>query len=153
AGLLGGSRILYAIGERSELPGLISRTHPKFKTPHVSILINVAVILVLTIQSSFLSALAIATITRLLVYATTCLALPVFRHRENVPPARFRVPLGILAAILSLVLIVWLLINVDFATDGIRIVIVAAVGLILYGAVKLFSREAPSSSPKESDDL
>jgi APA family basic amino acid/polyamine antiporter len=147
ASLLGGSRILYAMGERSELPSLISIIHPKFKTPYISILINVAVILVLTIQSSFLSALAIATITRLIVYATTCLSLPVFRYRSGIPAPHFRVPLGMLAAILSLVLIVWLLVNVDFATDGIRILIVAAVGLIMYGGVKLFGkRTAPSPS-------
>ena len=149
ASLIAGSRILYAMGEQAELPSLISRTHPRFKTPHISILINVVVILVLTIQSSFLSALAIATITRLLVYATTCLSLPVLRNREDIPPPRFRAPLGILAAILSLVLIIWLLVNVDFATDGIRIVIVAAVGLILYGAVKLFGKDAPRAPSQQ----
>ncbi len=57
---------------------------------------------------------AIAVITRLLVYATTCIALPVFRWRQSAPKAEFTAPFGIAAAVISLVLIVWLLMQVKF---------------------------------------
>ncbi len=131
-GLLGSTRLLFAMSENGDLPSTLSRTHESFKTPWVSILLTSVVILILTIFSTFLTALAIATITRLLVYATTCLALPVFRRRGDAPEARFSAPFGVLAAILSIGLIVWLLTRVDFAKEGIPILIAIVIGLIIY---------------------
>jgi len=131
-GLLGGSRILYAMGERRELPSVIAKTHERLKTPYISVLLNAVVILVLTLQSSFLSALAVATITRLLIYATTCISLPIFRARKDAPRAGFLNPLGIVPASLSLALIVWLLANVDFSKEGLPIIVLAVIGLVIY---------------------
>lgn len=131
-GLLGSTRLLFAMSENGDLPSTLSRTHESFKTPWVSILLTSVVILFLTIFSTFLTALAIATITRLLVYATTCLALPFFRRRGDAPEARFSAPFGVLAAILSIGLIVWLLTRVDFAKEGIPILIAIVIGLIIY---------------------
>lgn len=140
SGFLASSRIPFAMAEREELPKVLARTHDKYKTPFVSIIVTGVVIFALTIFTSFLSAVTIATTTRLLVYATTCLALPVFRQRSDVPPARFRAPLGILAAVLSIGLIVWLLTNVDFAKEGRAIFIAMVSGLVIYLGYRLASR-------------
>jgi amino acid transporter len=137
-GFLAASRIPFAMSEQRELPGLIGATHEKFKTPYVSLLITAAAMLVLTVQSSFISALTIATITRLIVYATTCASLPVFRRQSNAPEAKFIVPFGIAAAILSLLLTVWLLTNVDFKKEGLAILAAALVGLLIYFAYRFF---------------
>lgn len=139
-GVLSATRLLFGMSEQRVLPPILARTHRRFKTPYVSILLTAVVIFVLTVQSSFVTALTIATITRLIVYATTCLALPVFRRRSDLPAAPFHAPLGILAAVLSLALIVWLLTNVDFAKEGLAILIAAGVGLLLYAVSKFFSR-------------
>jgi APA family basic amino acid/polyamine antiporter len=141
-GLLGGSRIVYAMGEHGEIPKVVSRTHDKFKTPYISILLNALIIFVLTIQSSFLSALAIATITRLMIYASTCGSLIVFRKKLDAPSAKFLAPLGVTAAVLSIALIVWLLTNVDFTKEGLPIIIVAAVGLVLYFLYRISGRKS-----------
>jgi basic amino acid/polyamine antiporter, APA family len=140
-GVLSATRLLFGMSEQKELPAVLAKTHEKFKTPYVSILITGIVILVLAIQSSFVTALTIATITRLLVYATTCLALPVLRRRNDLPAAPFSAPLGVLAAILSLALIVWLLTNVDFAKEGLAILIAAGAGLVLYAISKLVANK------------
>lgn len=140
-GVLSATRLLFGMSEQKELPAVLAKTHARFKTPYISILITAVVILVLTIQSSFITALTIATITRLLVYATTCLALPVLRKRSDLPTAPFSAPLGVLAAVLSLVLIVWLLTNVDFAKEGVAILIAAAAGLLLYAISKFWSNK------------
>lgn len=131
-GFLATSRIPFAMAEQKELPQILARTHAKFKTPHISILLTSLVILVFTLQTSFYSALTIATITRLLVYATTCAALPVFRKKQNVPEAKFVAPFGIVASILSLLLIVWLLTRVDYSKEGLAIIILAVVGFVIY---------------------
>lgn len=133
-GFLAASRIPFAIAEQKELPQILAKSHPKYKTPYVSLLLTAVVILVFTIQTSFYTALTIAVITRLLVYAATCAALPIFRRREDAPKAEFIAPFGIVASILSLLLIVWLLTNVDYKKEGLTLIIVAAFGLVVYFA-------------------
>ncbi len=148
-GFLATTRIPFAMSEQKELPEFIGKTHQTFKTPFVSILITAIVILIWTIQSTFFSAVAIATITRLMVYATTCAALPVFRFRENAPKAEFTAPFGIIAAVLSLGLIVWLLTQVDFTKEGLPILIAIGIGLILYFSYRLFGKRSDKqTSPK-----
>jgi APA family basic amino acid/polyamine antiporter len=139
-GVMSSTRVLFAMSEQRELPAVIGRTHKRFKTPFVSIILTGIVILILAIQSTFITAVAIATITRLLVYATTCLALPVFRRRKDIPEAKFTAPFGIVACVLSLGLIVWLLTRVDFAKEGIAIVIAATAGLIIFSVYRMFSK-------------
>jgi amino acid transporter len=139
-GFLAASRIPFAMAEQKDLPQILAKTHKKFKTPFVSLLLTAVIILVFTLQTSFYSALAIATITRLIVYATTCASLPVFRRRSDVPKAEFLAPFGTLASIFSLILIVWLLTNVDFRKEGLPILIAAAVGLVLYFGYRFFRK-------------
>ena len=142
-GLIGGSRIVFAMGEHREMPGFLAKTHEKFRTPYVAILLNAVIILVLTIQSSFLSALAIATITRLVIYATTCLAMIVFRNRKDAPPAKYFAPFGIAAAAVSIALVIWLVTNVDFTKEGLPIIAAAVAGLVLYYLFRAF-RKSPA---------
>lgn len=114
-GFLTASRMPFAMAEQKELPEVLGKTHKRFKTPYISLLATALVMLIWTLQSTFLSALTIATITRLLVYATTCASLPVFRRRNDVPEAQFMAPFGVVASVLSLGLIVWLLCQVKSA--------------------------------------
>ena len=146
-GFLSSSRIPFAMAEQNELPPAFSRTHKKYRTPYIAILLTGVMVLVLTIFTTFLTAVTIAAITRLLVYATTCLALPVFRQRSDIPPARFTAPLGILASVLSLGLIGWLLTNVDFKKEGLPITIAAAFGMVVYFAYRFLRKNtaAPQS--------
>ncbi len=130
-GFLATTRIPFAMSEQKELPAFFGKTHDKFKTPYISILITAVVILVWTLQSTFFSAVVIATITRLIVYATTCASLPVFRFRESSAKAEFIAPLGIMLAVLSLALIGWLLTQVDFAKEGFTILIAIEIGLFI----------------------
>ena len=136
--LLGTSRILFALGEERDLPGLLAATHKKYRTPHVSLLISAFVILLLTVWTSFLSALALATITRLIVYFTTCASLPAFRYRGTQGPAPFVAPMGLFASVVSLGLIIWLLTRVDYYREGLPVVVAAGFGLVLYLAAAQF---------------
>lgn len=139
-GFLTASRMPFAMAEQGELPQMLAKTHEKFKTPSVALILTALIMFIFTIQTSFIAALTISTITRLIVYAATCAALPVFRRRQNAPKAEFIAPAGIVASILSLILIAWLLANVDFRKEGLAILIVALVGLVLYFANLFFSK-------------
>ncbi|CAN5197371.1 APC family permease [soil metagenome] len=144
-GFLTASRIPFAMAEHNELPKVLAKTHAKFKTPFVSLFLTSIVIFIFTLQTSFVAALTISVITRLIVYATTCASLPVFRRRENAPKAEFVAPFGIAASVLSLILIIWLLTKVDFAKEGLAILIVAAIGLVIYFVVGFISKKSKPS--------
>ncbi len=134
--LLSGSRVPFAMGEQKELPGFMARVHPRFLTPYVSILITASLMLVLTLKSSFLAALTISAIARLLTYAATCASLPLFRRRPDTPPPMFKLRGGTLVAIVCLLLAAWLLSNVSLAeaqTAGIA----AAAGLVVFFLYRL----------------
>jgi len=137
--LLSGSRLPFAMAEQKQLPAFVGSIHTKFFTPYVSILITAGLMLFLTLKSSFVAALTISTIARLVTYGTTCLALPVFRARRDAPAAMFRLPGGTVVAILSLLLIVWLLLNATL-NEVRATAIAAAVGLLIYLAYWLYKR-------------
>jgi amino acid transporter len=152
-GFLTASRMPFAMAEQKELPQILGVTHKRFKTPFVSVLVTAGVTLIFAVQSSFISALTISTITRLLVYAATCASLPVFRARKDAPPAAFRAPGGIAAAILSLVLTAWLLTNVDFRKEGVMVLVLGAAGLVLYFAYRFFGKPDEKVRSNEGDEL
>ncbi len=141
-GFLTASRIPFAMAEHNELPPILAKTHDNFKTPYISLILTATVIFIFTVSTSFVAAVTISVITRLIVYATTCAALPVFRRRENVPKAEFIVPFGGVVSVLSLILIVWLLIQVDFRKEGLAILTVAGIGLVIYFISKIFCKNA-----------
>jgi amino acid transporter len=136
--LLSGSRLPFAMAEQKQLPAFVGRVHRRFFTPYVAILITAAVMLFLTLKSSFLAALTISVIARLITYGATCLALPVFRARRIAPAALFRLPFGTVIAVLALVLIVWLLLHASL-TEAKQAAIAAAFGLLIYLCYWLFS--------------
>ena len=137
--LLSGSRLPFAMAEQKQLPSFVGRIHMKFFTPYVSILITAGLMLVLTLKSSFVAALTISTIARLVTYGATCLALPVFRARREAPGAMFHLPGGTVVAVLSLLLIVWLLLNAT-VQEAKAAAIAGAVGLAIYFAYWLARR-------------
>ncbi|HEX7294482.1 MAG TPA: amino acid permease [Pyrinomonadaceae bacterium] len=137
--LLGGSRLPFAMAEQNHLPAFLGAVHKRFATPYISILLTSAVMLVLTLQTSFLAALTVSTLARLVTYGATCAALPVYRRRQDAPPAAFRIPGGPLIAVLSLGLVVWLLANSSLQ-EAKAAVIAAGAGLLIFLIYRLYSR-------------
>ena len=109
--VLSASRVPFAIAERKQLPSAFARLHPRFFTPHISIVVTTVLMLVLTLKSSFVAALTISTIARLVAYAVTCAALPVLRRTRETPGALFRLPGGPVIAVAALLLAAWLLVS------------------------------------------
>lgn len=139
--LLSGSRLPFAMSEQHQLPKLIGSIHKRFFTPYVAILITAALMLFLTLNSSFVEALTISTLARLVTYGATCLALPLFRRRRDTPPPAFRLPGGTVIAIVSLLLIVWLLAHSTF-NEAKATAAAAAVGLLIYFSYWIYSRSS-----------
>ena len=141
--MLSGSRLPFAMAEQKQLPAFIGSVHRSFFTPYVAILITAGLMLFLTLKSSFVAALTISTIARLITYGATCLALPLFRHRKDIPPAAFHLPLGTIVALLSLGLIVWLLLH-STLKEAIAAAWAGGVGLLIYLVYWIYSRSRSS---------
>lgn len=128
--MLATPRLPFALAEQGQLPRWLTKTHPRFKTPHLSIIISAAAMLAFTLSGTFIYALTISTISRLFIYAATCVAMIVLRFRSN-KPAAFTLPGGIALALASLTLIAWLLSNVQ-PSDARDVGIAVGVGLALW---------------------
>jgi len=129
--MLSGPRVLFGMAERGQLPQLLAATHRRFRTPHIAILISAAVILVFTIQGTFMSALTISTVIRLVAYIATCVSLPVLRFRNDVPLPRFSAPAGVAVAVAATTLSVWLLSN-SLSNDAGEAGLAAALGIPIF---------------------
>ncbi len=139
--VLSGSRIPFAMAEQRQLPAFIGAIHRRFATPYVAIIITALVMLVLTLNSSFVAALTISAIARLVTYGATCLSLPIFRGRADAPPAKFRLAGGTVIAILALLLAAWLLANSTWQ-EARAAAISAAVGFLIYVAYWIYSHRS-----------
>jgi amino acid transporter len=129
--VLSASRVPFAIAEQKQLPSIFARVHGRFFTPHISIVVTTVLMLALTLKSSFVAALTISTIARLVAYGVTCAALPVLRRQRGAPPAQFKLHGGPVIAIAALILAVWLLLN-STLYEAIATTIAAAVGMLIY---------------------
>jgi amino acid transporter len=141
--LLVGARLPYAMAERGELPRFFTTVHSRFRTPHVALYVTSAIVLVLTLTGTFVYAVTVSVIARLLSYSATCAALPVLRRKPGAPPAAFTAPAGVAAAIASLLLAGWLLSNITGpqARDA---GVAALLGLAIYFARRLRTRSKAS---------
>ena len=136
--MLAGSRVPFAMAEQKQLPSLVRKVHSRFSTPYVAILITTAVMLVLTLKSSFLQAVTVSTIARLVTYGSTCLALLVLRRNRTLSSPTFRLPAGPVIAGLSLLMIVWLLAH-STLREAIVAILAAAIGMLIYLGYRTYS--------------
>ena len=137
--ILAGSRLIYAMGERNEIPRLIAATHKRFRTPHIAILITTIIMMLLTLWSTFSKQVNLSVIARLFSYGVTCAALIMLRKKAGSPAAMFKAPAGIILAIVTILLIGWLLSNATLL-DVRDSAIAAGLGLILYLIHRLTQR-------------
>jgi len=135
--MLACTRLPFAMAAHGQLPVLFARVHPRFRTPYMSILVCAVTVLLLSLSGTFIYALKVTVITRVIVYASTCLALPMLRwHNKQTAslgeaPVSFRVPAGRLIAIVCVILCCWLLVNSGWR-EARDVAIATAIGLVIY---------------------
>lgn len=135
SGFLATTRLPFAFAEQGDLPAVLARVHPRFRTPHVAILSSGVLVLAATLGSTFLTAISLATSTRMVVYIAGCAALIVFRRRPDAPPAGFLAPAGKTFAVLAIVLSAGLLANAS-SRELTQLAIAALSGALIYFFVR-----------------
>ncbi|HEX8765826.1 MAG TPA: amino acid permease [Candidatus Acidoferrum sp.] len=103
ANMLHTPRVTFAMGERGDFPAFFARIHPRFRTPHISIAIFAAVLLIFSIAGDFPGNAMLSIVSRLFVYGSVAAALPVLRRKQPNADA-FRLPGGVLVSAFALLL-------------------------------------------------
>lgn len=85
-------RMLLALSEQDQLPQWLGRVHPRWRTPHIAIVISSVLGFGFAMASDLLTALTIATAARLTGYVLCCIALWNLSRRADAPPPRFALP-------------------------------------------------------------
>jgi amino acid transporter len=137
-------RVIFSMAERGELPALLGRVHPSFRTPHVAIVGSSLVALGLGLAGTFTQTATLSAIGRLVVLVVVCAAVARLRGQRELP-ARFILPAGITFAVLGIVFIMWLLSTRSLA-QGWSVGVIVAAG----EAVRLAARRrrvAPAGAP------
>lgn len=166
AGLMGISRLAFSLGSHKLVPAPLSRVHPRFKTPYISIIVFSLVAIVILILGFFAED-AFKNVGSL--YAFGSLLAFVFAHasilrlRATKPdlPRPFKLGWNLrikgrefpLSAIIGLVatLAIWFIILITQLSSLWTGIIWMAVGLVIYFFYQRKKRLRPTSTSKESE--
>ena len=136
-------RVLFALSVQGELPRALSSVHALRGTPYVAILASAVLVWLLTVSGTFIYLATFSALTRLLVYAASCAALPVLRGREG--RALISLPFGQVLAGLTVLLSLGVI-----ATNSVTalrdVAIAVALGLGLRWMIRSRGRSAEQSA-------
>ena len=112
ANMLAVPRITFAMAEGGDFPAIFAAIHPRFRTPYYSIVVFALLTWLLALLGSFAWNVTLSAAARLFFYAGGCAALPVLR-RKWPGAALFRLPAGILFAVLGVLICIVLMSQID----------------------------------------
>jgi amino acid transporter len=135
--VLAGPRYLYALAQMGKLPPVFAKIHPRFRTPHVAILTQTGVALLLMLTGTAEELAVLSAIARLATYIGTAAAVPVLRRKLPATPRTIRLPGGPLIPIAALAICVLFLSAAEkknWIAGGIALAVGAAIYLVPRGA-------------------
>jgi amino acid transporter len=103
---------------------VFAAVHPRFRTPHVSIVVFALLLWAFSLLGSFSWNVTLSAVARLFYYGAICVAVPVLRRRQP-DAALVRVPGGMLLPALGVLICATLLSRADFSKSLILLATVA----------------------------
>lgn len=109
--MLASPRSIYSLGRDGLFPKQTALIHPKYRTPHVAIVIHAVLALGFALSGSFVGLMVVATLATLIVYVICCLATIQLRRMDVRTDGAlpFKVPGGPIVPILAVAIVVWLM--------------------------------------------
>jgi amino acid transporter len=143
--MLSGSRMPFALSTEKQLPSIFAYVNAKHRTPTWSLVAIGVLVAIVSIGWSFFTALAAASIIRVLVYLVVCIAMLRLRKMRRVIKDYFQLRYGNIFALLGIAFSLWLL----SASRKHEIIDVAAsilIGIALYlifkNSIRLFRKKS-----------
>ena len=106
-------RRFFAMAERGDLPAFLARVDPETGAPRAAIATTWALACALSLSGTFAELAVLGVLARFAQYIPTCIAVLVFRRRDETPHDGFRIPGGPVIPLLTVALCVLLLANTD----------------------------------------
>lgn len=139
--VLAGPRYLYALSEMGRLPAVFSKIHPRYRTPHVAILTQTGVALLLMLTGTAEELAVLSAIARLATYIGTAAAVPVLRRKFPATERTIRLPGGPLIPLAALAICL-LFLSAAEKKNWIAGGIALAVGALIYAVPRGARRAA-----------
>lgn len=138
--MLVGSRLPFAFSQENQFPKIFSFIHPKYKTPTWSLLLFMTVIIITSLNYSFLSAASLSAIARVIIYGIVCITLIILRRKQPEQKNFFKLKYGKVLAVSGIAIVLWLLSSSRI--NELRDVAIAfAAGLVIYFFMELGKRK------------
>ena len=107
--VLAAPRILYAMSLQQQMPALLQKVHPRFRTPYVSILLVTLLAALVAVSGKFRELATLSAMARLVTYAGSALALLKLRRKDPYSSETFHAPGGPIVPVLTILLSILLL--------------------------------------------
>lgn len=108
-GLLTTPRGFFLAAQNGMLPAVLTRVHPRFRTPHVAIMTTAALMFLLAVTGEFKPLVILSSVSTLCAYLLICLGALRLRYTRKREPGEFRAPGGPVVAVLGAATVLWLL--------------------------------------------
>jgi basic amino acid/polyamine antiporter, APA family len=108
ANLLHSPRITFAMAEHGDFPHFLAAVHPRYRTPHASIVVYAAIVFIFAGIGNFEWNAMLSAVSRLAIYGAMALALPILRQRHD-EKAQFQLPVPYVFAAFALLFSIILL--------------------------------------------
>jgi amino acid transporter len=126
ANMLHTPRVTFAMGERGDFPAFFAAIHPRFRTPHISIVAFAVLLIAFSVLGDFRWNATLSAVARLFMYGAVAAALPALRRQRRPGDAAFRLRGGHAFALAALAFTALLLTTVRWREGS---VILATVGI------------------------
>ncbi len=107
SGMIGTSRLGYALAVDGLFPKIFAKVHPRYKTPYFAIIVQGATALVASLLGNLGTLVAVSVFFLAVAYAATCASILSFRRRDPEPAFRLRggIALPVVGVVFSIYLI------------------------------------------------
>jgi amino acid transporter len=140
--ILGSPRTLYAFGRNGILPAKMAAVHPRFRTPHIAIIVHAIIACALSVSSTFRYLAVLANIAALLLYLFCCSAAFELTRRNVVSDGKpFSIPGDRIIPFLAIAIVLWILSHATLSEFG-----VAALVLVIASALYALRKVARQKS-------
>lgn len=147
---LGAPRYAAAIGAQDQISGHLAKTHARFQTPHVAIIVTTVLAAVLTLPFNYETLVGFSNITVVIQYALSCAAVPILRRQQEKSgaerPKGFRVPFGPVLPVIGALGSIGLLYGSDW-TEVVWCAAGMALGVLVANARFVVRKLAPGGPP------
>jgi amino acid transporter len=126
-------RSYFRMAQDGMLPHVLTRVHPRYRTPYVSVVVFGVVTFLLAVSGAFRHLAVLSSASLLCIYLAICCASLWLRYTREPEPGAFRAPGGPTVGILGSACVVWMLCYItrrEFIAMGVALAIGTAYYLL-----------------------